>query len=57
MWVGEAIGIQNTQKNTVKFSIAGSMGVSQMTFYERLGGYDAMMAATNDLLPCLQEDP
>ena len=27
------------------------------TLYERLGGYDAMVAVANDLLPRLQSDP
>jgi hemoglobin len=31
--------------------------MSQKTLYERLGGYDAICAVTNDLLPRLQADP
>jgi len=31
--------------------------VSQKTLYERLGGYDAICAVANDLLPHLQADP
>ena len=31
--------------------------MSNKTLYERLGGYDAICAVTNDLLPRLQADP
>src|SRR5215470_16967462 len=31
--------------------------MSDKTLYERLGGYDAITAVTNDLLPRLQGDP
>ena len=31
--------------------------MSQKTLYERLGGYDAISAVANDLLPRLQADP
>ncbi len=31
--------------------------MSQKTLYERLGGYDAICAVANDLLPRLQADP
>jgi len=31
--------------------------VNEKTLYERLGGYDAISAVANDLLPHLQEDP
>lgn len=31
--------------------------MSQETLYARLGGYDAIAAVVNDLLPRLQEDP
>jgi hemoglobin len=32
-------------------------GVAEKTLYERLGGYDAICAATDDLLGRLQSDP
>ena len=31
--------------------------MSEKTLYERLGGYDALSAVANDLLPRLQADP
>ena len=31
--------------------------MSKITLYERLGGYDAISAVANDLLPRLQTDP
>ena len=31
--------------------------MSKITLYERLGGYDAISAVANDLLPRLQADP
>ena len=31
--------------------------MSQVSLYERLGGYDGFAAFTNDLLPRLQADP
>ncbi len=31
--------------------------MTQRTLYERLGGYDAISAVANDLLPRLQSDP
>ena len=31
--------------------------MSKKTLYERLGGYDAISAVCNDLLPRLQADP
>jgi hemoglobin len=31
--------------------------MSKKTLYERLGGYDAISAVVNDLLPRLQQDP
>ena len=31
--------------------------MSKKTLYERLGGYDAISAVVNDLLPRLREDP
>ncbi len=31
--------------------------MSEKTLYERLGGYDAIVAVTNDVLPGLQGDP
>lgn len=31
--------------------------MSERTLYERLGGYDAIAAVANDLLPRLQSDP
>ena len=30
--------------------------MSEQTLYERLGGYDAISAVANDLLPRLQKD-
>ena len=30
---------------------------TEKTLYERLGGYDAIAAVTNDLLPRLRDDP
>ncbi len=33
------------------------MSNDKKTLYERLGGYDAIMAVANDLLPRLQADP
>src|SRR6058998_2191850 len=33
------------------------MGDREKTLYERLGGYDAISAVANDLLPRLQTDP
>ena len=33
------------------------MSEKQKTLYERLGGYDAIAAVANDLLPRLQADP
>ena len=33
------------------------MSEEQKTLYERLGGYDAIAAVANDLLPRLQADP
>src|SRR6266446_3424000 len=33
------------------------MGDREKTLYERLGGYDAICAVANDLLPRLQTDP
>ena len=33
------------------------MSERQKTLYERLGGYDAIAAEANDLLPRLQADP
>jgi hemoglobin len=33
------------------------MGDKKKTLYERLGGYDAIAAVANDLLPRLQADP
>jgi hemoglobin len=34
----------------------GSTAMSKATLYERLGGYDAISALANDLLPRMQED-
>ena len=31
--------------------------MSNKTLYDRLGGYEAICAVTNDLLPRLQSDP
>jgi hemoglobin len=33
------------------------MSQEQKTLYERLGGYDAIAAVANDLLPRLRNDP
>src|SRR5258707_12142176 len=33
------------------------MGTDKKTLYERLGGYDAITAVANDLLPRLRADP
>ena len=33
------------------------MSDKKKTLYERLGGYDAITAVANDLLPRLQSDP
>ena len=30
---------------------------TEKTLYDRLGGYDAIAAVTNDLLPRLRDDP
>ena len=34
-----------------------TMSDEKKTLYERLGGYDAITAVANDLLPRLQADP
>ena len=34
-----------------------TMSEEQKTLYERLGGYDAIAAVANDLLPRLRNDP
>jgi len=41
----------------VHFKREGEKAMSTKTLYERLGGYDAISAVSNDLLPRLQTDP
>ena len=37
--------------------LTGDRPMSKKTLYERLGGYDAIAAVADDLLPRLQADP